>query len=317
MSHELIHVHSLKETRGWFFRKKLSCNSQPAERQPIETYFFSLGCANMSENHLTRQEDWTAWRKACAARLCEPDIEAALLRFGTLRAQTLLSRWQAARSPVGDAAPATDPNDGWHLLETHARTGSTRAGKSYKRWLFARAEPAPSWIEAVEAGATLLLRAALREHLRREAPPAFTVSLYTSPGGPGERTMTWEELLPDETTPLDHIAAREWHTLARSHAEHLYPALKPREHLALWARQQGLTLSDRRLTRWSRTTPNRLYEVHREALNRLCHHLRSHHPDESPAHLVHLTQLVLQEMAERFAATIASHKRSPLHLHPA
>jgi hypothetical protein len=271
----------------------------------------------MKENHLTRTEDWLAWRKACAARLCDPDTEAALRRFGRLRTQTLLARWQAKQASTGDTTPLVDPRDGWHLLETHARTGSTRAGKSYKRWLFARAEPAPSWIEAVEAGATLLLRAALREQLRRETPPAFTVSLYTSPGGTGEHTMTWEELLPDETTPLDHIDAREWHTLARDHANHLYPALSKPERLALWARQQGLILSDRRLTRWSRTTPNRLYEVHREALHRLCHHLRGHHPDESPARLIHLTQLVLQEMAERFAATIADHKRSPLHLHPA
>lgn len=92
---------------------------------------------------------------------------------------------------------ASDAEDGWHRFETHLLLKNTRGGKRYKDWLFARAEHVEwhPW-DAIQGGATLLLRDVVREYLRREHAPDRVTSLHRPVGMVGDSNVTLEELLP-------------------------------------------------------------------------------------------------------------------------
>lgn len=243
---------------------------------------------------LTTEAAWRDWLNACAADLCAPEHGAALKRFGAFRYRVSLARLRNVRptDPLSDAA------HGWHLLEAHAATGRTRRGKRYKDWLFARADAAANWIQAMESGASLLLRDAVREQVRLEACPRFMVSLHAPLGGGGD-APSLEELLPGRVAPEDEIAEREWRELARAHAAEWTEDLDRPARVAIWARGEGLSLNDPRLTRVAAATPSRLYKAHRSAVSRLASRVQRRYPDESPAALVHLVRLILDAYHDR------------------
>ena len=255
----------------------------------------------MNENsHPTSEADWLSWKTHCAARLCPPETEASLKRFGTLRGRGYLQQFASGFGRSGNRSPIlAEAEHAWHWLETYAAVGTSRQGKRYKDWLFARAEQGHDWLAMVEAGASMLLRDAVREQLRREHAPKFMVSLQQPMGEGLQGTCTLEELIPDQVSPTDSTTDWEWQQLALTHAQRCYPTLTETEKLVLWARDQGYTLNDPQLAERGKVSMNVLYRTYRSVVTRISLELKADYPGESPASLIQLARLVLEQIALR------------------
>ena len=192
-------------------------------------------------------------------------------------------------------APSTELRK-WY---SHDPAKFAEFGKRYKDWLFARAEQGHDWLAMVEAGASMLLRDAVREQLRREHAPKFMVSLQQPMGEGLQGTCTLEELIPDQVSPTDSTTDWEWQQLALTHAQRCYPTLTETEKLVLWARDQGYTLNDPQLAERGKVSMNVLYRTYRSVVTRISLELKAAYPGESPASLIQLARLVLEQIALR------------------
>lgn len=264
-------------------------------------------------SHITTELAWREWKKRCAADLCEPEIGGMLHRFGALRFASMLKRVtsDAERNSV-------DGSHGWHLLETYSRVSSTREGKRYKDWLFARADlQADRWLESIESGASLLMREVVRHYLREESAPAFMVSLNKKidrdiQSVSGTAGPSLEDLLPGQIDPLDDIEAREWNDLARSLAGSVILSMSLIEKVAVWARAQGVPLSDPRVIKLAACSRSQLYAAYGECVERIARTLKREHPDEEAARLIQGARLVLDHL-EKFIAREFSEENKPAH----
>lgn len=259
------------------------------------------------ETHITTRAAWDEWKRRCAADLCGEDAAALLRRFGAARFATYVSRFSGHS---GERARSSDAAHGWHLLETYARVAGNRAGKRYKDWLFERADRAGAdgWLSAVESGATVLMRDAVREHLRREYSPAFMVSLHKPVGGMESPPL--EELLPGGLDPADAATEKEWEVLAGNLARQFEPDLDSLERIAIWARANGFTLTDDRVLAWCRCSEATLYARHRSCITRLAGMIRVQHADEAPAALISMCSRVLHRLGEIIDSKIMLEKRA-------
>jgi hypothetical protein len=222
----------------------------------------------MGDAHITSETTWNAWRSACAAARCTPDVAAELRGFGARRFALYLRRYGSRTGHHGDDLVSPDEVHGWHLLETRCQTGSTRNGKRYKDWLLARAEGASDPVAALESGASLLLRDTVREYLRREYAPAVMDSLDRLMGC-DSGSWSLKDLLPAPSDPIEAVGEREIDALARTLAEQWVEGLDDREGKLLSARHRGWPLYDPRLVTWSGTSKSSLHRVY----HRLIHHL--------------------------------------------
>lgn len=261
-------------------------------------------------DHLTTAEAWRVWKKACAADLCPAPEALALRQFGIHRFNHYLNRYAARLGRQGQVPRVAESGDAWHLLETYAQVGATREGKRYKDWLFARAPDQPhAWLNAVEAGATLLMRGAVREYLRREHAAAFMESMHRPlDGTAADSSFTLEELLPDTAEPLHTIAEKEWHMLAQQQAERWYLSLYARERIVLWAREQGYSLADPDLVKWAGCRKSVLHSTYTNCIHRLCHEIKGEFPDETPAIWLMLTRKALEALKQIISLKIMSEK---------
>ncbi len=261
--------------------------------------------------HPTTTTAWHAWKSACAIDLCPPEAVESLRRFGSHRFSLYLNRYASRMGHRGQVLRVAESKDAWHLLETHAQVGTTREGKRYKDWLFARAPDSPeAWLNAVEGGATVLMRGVVREYLRREQAAAFMESLQRPLGGGAEPSFTLEELLPDTVEPLGELAENEWRALAREQAERFFPSLSSRERIVLWAREYGISLGDPDLARWAGCRRSALHGAHTDSLKRLCQVLKDAYPDESPGIWLILARKTLEELNQLIFSKIIVEKRA-------
>ncbi len=274
-------------------------------------------------NHLTTEEAWRAWRTACAVDLCPPADGTVLRDFGAQRFRFYLDRYASRtghRAREGQTLRVPEDKDAWHFLETHAQVGTTREGKRYKDWLFARAETGTdTWLRVVESGASLLMRDAVREYLRREHTAAFMESLQRPAGRGDDTAYTLEELIPDQVELLGDVEAREWNELGRATAETFLTTMTARERIAVWARANSIALSDPDLTRWAACGKSALHDAYTQCVERMCAEIKRSYPAESPAIWVQLARVTLERlngllfqkiMAEKGAARFFKKKGS-------
>lgn len=222
---------------------------------------------------MTRAEDWRAWKKACAADLCAPETAASLRRFGAVRFAGCVRR---------AGHPKASTRDPWHLLETHCQVSRTRAGKRYKDWLFARAEGTAEgtgneWASCVEGGASLLMRAAVRDFLRGEVAPSFMTSL-DKPIGNGAISLA--DLLPDPAIRQGGLDEAEIETLAGHMADTISLSLSKVDLVLLWARTHGISFADPKVVKMTRQGKTVLYERFQEVIEGVSRDLRKELPRE-------------------------------------
>ncbi len=257
-----------------------------------------------NESRRTREGSWREWKKMCAAGLCNKESGADLRHFGAARYSLYMRRYGA----LAGGAEHQNAEHGWHLLETHAAVGTDRRGKRYKDWLFARADQSPDWVSAVESGASLLMRDAVRENLRREYSPAWMTSIQQPLSGGESSPLTLEDLLPDGVDPSDAVAEREWNELSRVHARETLPQLTECEQVVIWARGEGMTLNDPSLSARTGTSESILYKTHRAAVENICSELKNRYRDTSTACLIRLAGLILQELHRLISEQKSSQK---------
>lgn len=258
--------------------------------------------ATPEKTNITTADAWNEWKVRCAAGLCCRENADVLRRFGAARFRGFVKRYVAHRSHADALAYANDAGHGWHLFETYARTANNRAGKRYKDWLFERADQqAGDFVASVESGATLLIRDAVRDHLRNEYAPAFMASLQQPAGrSEGESVWTLEDLLPDDAVPADTVAEREWQALADTHAHELYEALDKQQRAAIWARDRGVAYSDQRLLDWVQSNPARLQKTYQRCIHDLGGRIKKKYPNETPAACIRMACLIHAAIAEKF-----------------
>lgn len=240
---------------------------------------------------------WHAWKRACAADLCSPEEAAVLRRFGAARFALLARRAGFRHDEVRDP---------WHLLEVHSQVGRTRAGKRYKDWLFARTQSeGDDWVRAVEAGATLLLRSAVREYVRRERAPRFVVSMDQPVEISG---VTLAELLPAPSDGVECLDAAQLDGWARMIADRLFDKIDKVEKVLLWARMQGVPFSDGRVTRRTRLGVSVMYHRFQKLVSRMHAVVDASFPVEHSSVRAELVIRALVEMGARSAAALFSDK---------
>lgn len=215
---------------------------------------------------------WRMWQERCALGRCDR-IEQELLR------RVVGSRFRGCVRKCGGAlgrriedSLSVEDADAWHLFETRLVTGHTRAGKSYKHWLFARAEGqgALAACDTVEAGATLLCREAAREYLRREAPRRIECSLQTPVGFTGGCTLG--DLLPSPEAwadPAASVAAREIERRARGEAERIFDAAPFALRVGWVARTLDLAVSDPAVAAAAGVRKSRISGLLRQSVTRI------------------------------------------------
>lgn len=260
------------------------------------------GCAGVVDARAVadmRLACWQEWRAVCAAALCGPDTHDYLVGFANHRFQHLASRCDRAAQQPGGWLRALPGTEACQRFETHLAVHATRAGKCYKDWLFARTRhSADAPLDVIQGGATLILRAVVRDYLRHERPSPRTLSLQ-APLADAESAFTIEDLLADTSDPANDVALREYERLASGLAEEVFEALNRRERVALAAKTVGVALSHAAvaaLTDCGKTALNRAYHM---VLERLAATVRSRYPAEDNASQLTLTEKTLAKLKER------------------
>ncbi len=247
-----------------------------------------------------RQAAWQEWQDRCALRRCGPDAAAVLAKFGEARYRHYGNRLAARSGASVQAVRPADQVHAWHLLETYARTGSGRTGKSYKCWLFARVPPSATpaaWLQAVEAGASLLMRDAVREQVRHEYAPAFMQELDRPVDGEGGAAspLTLAELLPAASDTFTAAAENECAQWAAEWAAWWLQEADRLTCIALWVRAQGWALHDPDVCEWAGCGKSALHKKHRADLERFCAAIRRAFPQEDSATWLAITQNSIEQ----------------------
>lgn len=195
--------------------------------------------------HRTRLAEWHEWKDRCALDLCSGPTQQSLAAFAAIHFGRFLRRYAHLTNQPRLSSQLTG-RESWHHLETFLMVRNSSEGKRYKEWLFARADGAPAGdqLDAVAGTAALLLRDAVREHLRQEHAPRGMVSLSAPVPGAESAGLTLEDLLPGSISPADEVAAREFERIAEAHARAFFDAAERRGRVAILAKHLGLSLAD-------------------------------------------------------------------------
>ena len=246
-------------------------------------------------------EHWASWHERCALGLCAPEVQAALRRFAHIRYYRFADVYAQSTAGLTAAATTPEPAAAWHWFETYLQLHNTRAGKSYKQWLFARteAESGPT-LDSVQGGATLLMRDVVRERLRQEVSARWVVSLEGPAGADrGDGAPSLEELLPGPLDTRADVELRDLETLAAADAAAAGAALSRRERVALLARELGLPLSHPVVTTAAGCGKSMLATAYHAALERVAECTQARHPREDRATLADLTIRTFERVKER------------------
>lgn len=243
---------------------------------------------------------WVEWKSRCAIVLCDESAQAVLYEFATTRFRRYVERYANATNvrQAGVIAANVDDAEAWHRFETHLTVTSTRGGKRYKDWLFARVPrrgSAPR--DVIEGGAALLMRNVVREYLAQEFPPPGTVSLSrpvaTGRDGAG---LTLTDLLAAGASPADETARREYEELARGHAVPLFGELTRRERVALLAKRLGLSLARPEVERVAGCRKSMVNEAYRALVRQVDARVRARYADDGKDAVMALVLLVCEAL---------------------
>jgi len=244
---------------------------------------------------------WTNWKTLCALGLCDQDTQAALHGFAYARYRHFAAA--AGLSPMHDLASLTPvPAQAWHWFETYLRLHTNRAGKCYKDWLFARCggEGGLS-IDAIQGGASLLMRDVVRERIRREFPGKMMVAFDAPfPGVAGARLPGLDELLADTGCPdaAETVARRELGTMAAAEAQAAMASMNHRQRVALLARELGYSLVHAEVLAVAGCGKSVLNTAYHDALLGVAGHVRSRYPREAQSTLASLAILVFDRIRQ-------------------
>ncbi len=258
-------------------------------------------------------DDWLAWKTHCARALCPPDTQRRLATFAGIRFAAYIRRCRhitnLCLSDLAQRVP--DDDDAWHAFESHAMLAQSSRGKRYKEWIFARLKRASgNPLDVVQAGASLLLRDAVRKHLCAELPRRQTVSLDEPlPGGDTELTLG--DLLPGAADVFDTLAGREADSLADRHAETVFQMLPRPERLGLLARFLGLPISDPKVLRATGMNKSHLCDLTRRVVERIHDALRLHYRHDGADTVRQLTLTVIAHLEHRLYAWRDTERRLP------
>lgn len=255
-----------------------------------------------SDRKATMAADWQEWQSRCAADRCGVEVRDRLKRFGAARFEFYCRRYAGAighaQTTVADLRLA-ESKDAWHLLETRCHVGRHRSGKSYKQWLFARAEDCRDWTSVVEAGATLLMRDVVRANLRQEHHAHFMRSLDAAQSSTdGQHTWNLAELIPDPTGPWAELEQREAEAFGMQLAAEFIDQLSLRERILVVARSVDVSFYDRRLQHCCGCSKSSLAYAYRHVLLKLGHRIREQGPDEETDHCLHVLHWTLEKLVE-------------------
>lgn len=245
-------------------------------------------------------EHWKIWREKCALGLCPSEAQRALQAFARERFFNYASAYARTTSVADPGLLTPEPAEAWHCFETHLQLHNTREGKAYKQWLLARAGTGPLDLNAIQSGATLIIRDAVRERLRREFPSRRAVELdapVVADGSPSAPTL--RDLLPAEADTLQEVALRDTEALADAEAGSAFAALSRRERIAILARELGLPLSHPAVIEAARCSRSVLTATFPRALQTLADHVQARFPAEDRETQAILTVLVFERVKTR------------------
>ncbi len=202
--------------------------------------------------------------------------------FAISRFRIQMRRQLSVTNLRSDDAPrqTLSPDDAWHLFETYAAISETREGKRYKDWIFDRLHrmTGPP-LDAVQSGATSIVRSAVRTYLHDEYAHRTSVS-FDQPVGDG--TMTLGDLLPGTATPTDSIAEAEYDRLAESTARDLFESLSRRECVGLLAKYSGIAIDSPDVLGAAGCGKSSLHQAVRDLLHSLRGRLTRAHGEDGP-----------------------------------
>lgn len=246
-------------------------------------------------------DDWIAWKEKCALGLCSAKTQDVLRGFARARFYHFAAIYVGATNTPDAGVLTPEPAEAWHWFETYLRLRNTREGKCYKRWLFARARQAGApTLDAVQGGATLLMREVVRERLRQEYSRRWMLSLDAPIGrGGSEAAPSLRELLAGDDDPAGDVEERELGRMAQEEADGALDSLDRRERVALLARELGLSLAHPAVVRAARCGRSVLNTAYHRALSGLAGRVQSRHPREHASALGRLTCLVYEAVKER------------------
>ncbi|MEI6807370.1 MAG: hypothetical protein WCN95_01515 [bacterium] len=240
---------------------------------------------------------WLMWKEKCALAKCPPAMQSVLMSFVHNRFCRYVTQYAVA---FGGAVSPTQ-QDSWHWFETYFQLHSTRAGKSYKEWLFARgAEGLVMAAEDVESGVSLILRDVVREYLRHEHSPRRVLSLDAGERPDSEQAgLSLKELLPDDFDTANEVERREMLRIAASLAESVFDVLSYRERIVLVGRVLGISLASAGILKFTGCCKSVLAAAHRAALTRIASCVSTAYPDECSATKAALTVEVFNVVKRR------------------
>jgi len=250
---------------------------------------------------------WIEWKKACALDLCSARSQAVLQEFAGRRFTTFFQRCAASGAGAAhrglSASASGSDRDAWHLFETHLVLKSTQGGKRYKDWLFAQARMGHAGaFDAIQGGATLIMRDVVREYLRREYRPRAHVSLQTpvASAEEGGSPMSLQDLLPGSVDPAREAALREYEALAAEHAADVFEGLSRHERVAVLARTLGISFAHPTVAQAAGRGRTVLGGAYQSVLRGIQTALRERYMGDDPESIRHLrlmTVLALKNLA--------------------
>ncbi len=241
-------------------------------------------------------DDWTTWKTHCARALCTEETQHRLgrfarSRFGIQLRRQLTTTHLSVRDTLGQLPSA---EDAWHHFESYAALTQTRQGKRYKDWIFARVQQSDRPpLDTIQSGATLIMRAAVRRFLRNEYARHGTIC-FDQPIGDGHLTLG--DLLPDTANPADNVAAKEYATLASTHAKRILESLSHRQRVGLLAKCSGISLNQPDVLAAAGCKHSTLSQTVRDLLVRVRKDLRREYSGDAPNTVVVLSTLVVRHL---------------------
>ena len=236
---------------------------------------------------------WTEWKSKCALDLCDPETSQYLTDFIYPR---FLKRAQTAGQGKY-TTPGTgeiDKKDAWHLFESYFQISEQKSGKHHKDWLFDRTrKDRGSYQHQIEGGATLLLRSAVREFLRRE----YALSIMTSIQAPiSADGLTLEDLLPGCIDPSCEAEIREYHELGEKQAKSFSGTLTDIETTCILAKYLNISLADPRVNMIAGKKKAVLYDTYNSCIQRLSDSIHKEYPNEEAECIEILTVCTLEAL---------------------
>lgn len=260
--------------------------------------------------------DWLQWRRMCALALCEPDTQQRLHSFVHKRF-THYATACTHLTPFNRGEDFTPPPDrAWHAFETLLRIRGARTGKSYKRWLLQCGPDGEYRLDRVLAGASLLVRDTVREHMRHEVANRILVSIDAPLPGHSGTGLSLAELLPSDSDTRADVQRRDLNNLAAREAAKLATRLTRRQKIALVARELSETRAPRQALTTARCGRTMLANAHREALLAIANHVANCFPNDTKEERAGLAVALLASLKARLLSQ-AKNRWSGFRLHRA